>query len=300
EAFVQAFVSSLPTGKINTFGHHTEPDAVLVKLRSTRPMSCVAAFEDPVRSDGGGHLREASDRLAAYAADIERAYGDPETTATWVLRVGPATQKLAELGTEAATLRELADAVGRAVAERLEKPACAATAPVCSPSAWPAPCSPGGPPPASPAAPPSPPRPRAVSSACSPQPPASNAVTMPASPPWPPSGSASASPNPAPASATSTPPTTPSPVRPSRPAPGSTSPTPSSSLPSRATLPSSPACATPCAPRWPRRTSAAARARPPNPSISVCTRRPGSKTSWRASRGRRPPGIAGVTGRRSP
>ncbi|WP_405444524.1 type I-E CRISPR-associated protein Cas7/Cse4/CasC [Streptomyces achromogenes] len=122
EAFVHAFVSSLPTGKINTFGHHTQPDVVVVRLRTTRPISYVAAFEDPVRSDGG-HLREAADRLAAYAAEVERAYGDPETTLTWVLRVGPATLKLAELGTEAGTQRELAAAVGRAVAERLEKPA---------------------------------------------------------------------------------------------------------------------------------------------------------------------------------
>lgn len=123
EAFVHAFVSSLPTGKINTFGHHTEPDAVVVRLRTTRPISYVAAFEDPVRSDGGGHMREAADRLAAYAADVERAYGDPETTLTWVLRVGPATQKLAELGIETGTQRELAAAVGQAVAERLENPA---------------------------------------------------------------------------------------------------------------------------------------------------------------------------------
>lgn len=123
EVFVQAFVASLPTRKINTFGRHTEPDAVLVKLRTTRPISLVAAFEDPIRSDGQGHLREAADRLAAYAADAERAYGDPESTLTWVLRVGPATHKLAELGTEMGTLRELAAAVAGAVAERLDKPA---------------------------------------------------------------------------------------------------------------------------------------------------------------------------------
>ncbi|MEU3251411.1 type I-E CRISPR-associated protein Cas7/Cse4/CasC [Streptomyces sp. NPDC006997] len=122
EAFVRAFVESLPTGKINTFGHHTEPDAVVVRLRTTRPISYVAAFEDPVRGDGGGHLREAADRLATYAADVERAYGDPGTTLTWVLRVGPATRKLAELGTETDTLPGLAAAVGQAVAERLEKP----------------------------------------------------------------------------------------------------------------------------------------------------------------------------------
>ncbi|MEW2621974.1 type I-E CRISPR-associated protein Cas7/Cse4/CasC [Streptomyces sp. NPDC048106] len=122
EAFVHSFVSSLPTGKINTFGHHTRPDAVVVKLRSTRPISFVAAFEDPVRSDAGGHVREASDRLADYAAEVERVYGDPHTTLTWVLRVGPQTRKLAGLGTETDTLGELVEAVGKAVAERLEKP----------------------------------------------------------------------------------------------------------------------------------------------------------------------------------
>ncbi|CAL9569700.1 type I-E CRISPR-associated protein Cas7/Cse4/CasC [Streptomyces sp. enrichment culture] len=122
EAFVHSFVESLPTGKINTFGNHTQPDAVVVTLRTGRPISFVAAFEDPVRSDGGGHLREASDRLAEYALDVERAYGDPETTRTWVLRVGPATQKLAQLGEEAENLGDLTTAVGQAVADHLEKP----------------------------------------------------------------------------------------------------------------------------------------------------------------------------------
>ncbi|MEU6241783.1 type I-E CRISPR-associated protein Cas7/Cse4/CasC [Streptomyces sp. NPDC047024] len=125
EAFVHSFVSSLPTGKINTFGHHTLPDAVIVKLRTTRPISFVAAFEEPIRSDlnGGGHVREACDRLAAYVPDIERKFGDAETTLTWVLRVGPNTQKLTDLGTESETLRDLVAAVGQAVAERAELPA---------------------------------------------------------------------------------------------------------------------------------------------------------------------------------
>lgn len=123
EAFVHGFVASLPTGKINTFGHHTLPDAVIVKLRTTRPVSFVAAFEDPVRGDQGGHVREASERLAEYIPDMERAYGDEESTLTWVLRVGPNTQKLAGIGTESQNLGELVAAVGQAVAERLEKPA---------------------------------------------------------------------------------------------------------------------------------------------------------------------------------
>ncbi|WP_455361917.1 type I-E CRISPR-associated protein Cas7/Cse4/CasC [Streptomyces sp. SYSU K21746] len=123
EAFVHGFLASLPTGKINTFGHHTLPDAVIVKLRSTRPVSFVAAFEEPVRGDQGGHVREASERLAEYIPDIERAYGDKDSTLTWVLRVGPNTQKLAGIGTESENLGELVAAVGQAVAERLEKPA---------------------------------------------------------------------------------------------------------------------------------------------------------------------------------
>jgi CRISPR system Cascade subunit CasC len=121
EAFVRSFVESLPTGKINTFGNHTQPDAVVVTLRTGRPISFVAAFEDPVRGDDG-HLREASERLAEYALDVERAYGDPETTRTWVLRVGPATQKLAQLGEEAENIGILTTAVGQAVADHLEKP----------------------------------------------------------------------------------------------------------------------------------------------------------------------------------
>ncbi|MER5382344.1 type I-E CRISPR-associated protein Cas7/Cse4/CasC [Streptomyces sp. NPDC002688] len=124
EAFVHGFVASLPTGKINTFGHHTLPDVVIVKLRTTRPVSFVAAFEEPVTSElGGGHVREAVGRLAEYIPDIERAYGDSESTSTWVLRVGPATEKLTGLGEETTNLTTLVSSVGSAVAARVEKPA---------------------------------------------------------------------------------------------------------------------------------------------------------------------------------
>ncbi|MBN3933038.1 type I-E CRISPR-associated protein Cas7/Cse4/CasC [Streptomyces verrucosisporus] len=118
QAFLHGFVASLPTGKINTFGNHTLPDAVIVKLRSTRPVSFVAAFEEPVTADlTGGHLKAACEKLAEYVPDLERAYGSDGDPA-WVLRIGPATAKLAGLGT-GTTLTELVDAVGAAVAERL-------------------------------------------------------------------------------------------------------------------------------------------------------------------------------------
>ncbi|MEU3978862.1 type I-E CRISPR-associated protein Cas7/Cse4/CasC [Streptomyces sp. NPDC026672] len=124
EAFVHAFIASLPTGKINTFGHHTLPDAVVITLRTTRPISFVAAFEDPITGEAGaGHVYEASARLAAYIPEIERAYGGEESTRTWVLRVGPATKKLSGVGEEMPSMTALVEAVGGAIVERMEKPA---------------------------------------------------------------------------------------------------------------------------------------------------------------------------------
>jgi CRISPR system Cascade subunit CasC len=119
EAFTYGFITSLPTGKLNTFGNHTLPDAVIVKLRTFRPISFVAAFERPCRADQeiGGHVQEACERLAAYIPQVERAYGADDTR-TWVMRVGADTDPLDGLGAEL-PLRELIDALGVEVAQRL-------------------------------------------------------------------------------------------------------------------------------------------------------------------------------------
>lgn len=121
EAFTEGFVASLPTGKLNTFGNHTLPDAVIVKLRTFRPISFVSAFEQPCCADQeiGGHVHEACERLAAYIPQVERAYGAGDDTRTWLLRVGANTDPLAGLGTEL-PLRELIHAVGAEVAQRLK------------------------------------------------------------------------------------------------------------------------------------------------------------------------------------
>ncbi|WP_103503354.1 MULTISPECIES: type I-E CRISPR-associated protein Cas7/Cse4/CasC [unclassified Streptomyces] len=117
--FLEGFVTSLPTGKVNTFGHHTLPAAVVVKLRDRRPVSFVGAFEEPVRvGENGGFMAESCDRLAKHVPALEEQYGVAEGDRTWVLRVGEETKKLAALGTEV-TLAELLDQVESAVAERL-------------------------------------------------------------------------------------------------------------------------------------------------------------------------------------
>ncbi len=51
--FVEAFANSLPTGKVNAFAHQTVPQALLLVLRSDRPVNLISAFEKPVRSDHG-------------------------------------------------------------------------------------------------------------------------------------------------------------------------------------------------------------------------------------------------------
>ncbi|URM97391.1 type I-E CRISPR-associated protein Cas7/Cse4/CasC [Actinomadura madurae] len=121
EAFVQGFITSMPTGKVNTFGNHTLPDAVVVKIRSSRPISFVGAFEEPCRrgQDSGGYVQEAAARLSRYVPEIEAAYGVADDARTWVLRVGKNTEPLSELGTQV-SLPELVSAVGEEVTRQQE------------------------------------------------------------------------------------------------------------------------------------------------------------------------------------
>ncbi|MFI1956017.1 type I-E CRISPR-associated protein Cas7/Cse4/CasC [Streptomyces xinghaiensis] len=119
KAFLEAFITSLPTGKINTFGNHTLPSAVIVKLRDRRPVSFVGAFEEPVaKSPAGGFLRESCRRLASYVPSLERQYGLVTKDRSWVFRVGEETEALEPLGSEV-TLEGLMEEVGNAVAQHL-------------------------------------------------------------------------------------------------------------------------------------------------------------------------------------
>lgn len=51
--FVEAFASSMPTGKINSFANQTLPQMLLVNIRKDRPVNLVTAFENPIRSKNG-------------------------------------------------------------------------------------------------------------------------------------------------------------------------------------------------------------------------------------------------------
>lgn len=85
QAFVTAFIRSMPTGKQNTFANTTLPDVVVVAVREDRPVSWVNGFEEPVPNEvDGGRRREAAARLAAEATALESMYGAPARR-TWVM-----------------------------------------------------------------------------------------------------------------------------------------------------------------------------------------------------------------------
>lgn len=117
-AFLQAFVTSMPTGKINTFGNRTLPEAVVVSIREDQPVSYVGAFETPIESRTG-YVVPAAAALRDWATDTSEAYGvDP--VATWVVGVGAAGDSLAGLG-ERLPFAQLPDAVAHAAVARVRE-----------------------------------------------------------------------------------------------------------------------------------------------------------------------------------
>lgn len=91
--FVRAFVTSMPTGKQNTFANRTLPDAVVVTMRTDQPLNMAGAFEKPVSAGEEGYVERSAQALAAHAQRLYRDYsGAPIKTFV----VG---ENLKELGT---------------------------------------------------------------------------------------------------------------------------------------------------------------------------------------------------------
>lgn len=121
EHFIEAFVSSMPTGKINTFANQTLPELVYVAVRDTRPVSLVNAFEVPVDAEKGVSRRKvAADRLAREARDVESVYGF-KPLAAYVMGIGETADSFNEIA-EKTTLQELTqninEVLGRVVGDQ--------------------------------------------------------------------------------------------------------------------------------------------------------------------------------------
>lgn len=119
EAFVRSFVTSMPTGKQNTFANRTLPDAVVVIVRDDQPVSLVGAFEQAI-PDGlsAGRVRAAAEALVGYARDVQAAYGNAPVH-VWNVAVGERASAVAEWG-EPMTLDGLVDSLGQLVSGRLD------------------------------------------------------------------------------------------------------------------------------------------------------------------------------------
>lgn len=106
--FVDAFIKSMPTGKINTFANHTLPELVYVTVRDTRPVSLVTAFEEPVQATDDKNLRIAgAEALAKEEKEFEENYG-LKPLAAFVVGVSEARAPFADIA-ETVTLPELSE-----------------------------------------------------------------------------------------------------------------------------------------------------------------------------------------------
>ncbi|CCI54960.1 type I-E CRISPR-associated protein Cas7/Cse4/CasC [Nostocoides jenkinsii] len=111
EAFVEGLVTSMPTGKQNTFANRTLPDAVLVCLRQDQPVSLVGAYEEPVRSEDG-FMRLSAERLATEFAAVAAFLGAPSKV--FFARSGERTVAL-DAVTAPAPLPDVISSVGESV-----------------------------------------------------------------------------------------------------------------------------------------------------------------------------------------
>lgn len=121
EAFTRAFVTSMPTGKQNTFANRTLPDAVVVMVRDTQSVNLVGAFEEAVTPDEkDGRIAASIRRLTTHGADLSEAFG-LSPVAAWSVGVGERAEPLATLG-ERVQFDAAVQALGDTVAGRVVEP----------------------------------------------------------------------------------------------------------------------------------------------------------------------------------
>lgn len=92
-AFIEAFVCSMPKGKINTFANNVLPNAVYVTLRRDQPLNLVGAFEKPVQARTGGYVQPSIEALLQHTKAIYADYlGGPAVA----MAVGEGMQALCD------------------------------------------------------------------------------------------------------------------------------------------------------------------------------------------------------------
>ena len=121
EAFARAFVTSMPTGKQNTFANRTLPDAVLIVVRDTQPISLVGAYEQAVPDrEAAGRIGCAINRLVDHARELHEAF-DQNPVAAWAIGVGERAAVLGEIA-ERTTLDGAISSLGSLLTQRVVDP----------------------------------------------------------------------------------------------------------------------------------------------------------------------------------
>ncbi|WP_349572029.1 type I-E CRISPR-associated protein Cas7/Cse4/CasC [Azotobacter salinestris] len=118
EAFTQAMVRAIPSGKQNSFAAHNLPGFVGICLRHGGPLSLANAFEQPVSPRADSSLSQQSvERLAAHEERLAAVYADgrDQWACLDLSDVWPARK-----GWRAANLNELASWLREQAASRLE------------------------------------------------------------------------------------------------------------------------------------------------------------------------------------
>lgn len=106
EAFLAATILSLPQAKKNSTAAHTFPDLIALSVRTDRPYSYAAAFEQPVTpGPDGGYTPASIDALDHYAAALAKLLG--QRTAAYQGYAGTGAKELTHLGPRTDSFDEL-------------------------------------------------------------------------------------------------------------------------------------------------------------------------------------------------
>jgi CRISPR system Cascade subunit CasC len=119
EAFVRSFVTSMPTGKQNTFANRTLPTFVLTTVRNDQPINLAGAFENAI-AEPGNRAQMASERLVEKAIDTDKQYGLKPVAA---YAVESPSHAVAGDYAAAVTLPALTDGLAATVRELIQEPA---------------------------------------------------------------------------------------------------------------------------------------------------------------------------------
>lgn len=94
--FIKSFITSMPTGKQNTFANKTLPQYVMVTVRKDTPVNLVSAFEEPVKSRNG-YVEPSIEHLENEFNDSLQFVEEPLLTAIITKKQNKIDKKVANL-----------------------------------------------------------------------------------------------------------------------------------------------------------------------------------------------------------